>query len=392
MKRVGAAFKFLINWPKTRPHGRSPAMRLPTCLRRPALRLATRLSIGVVLVVLGVTVAIATVVLHMSKEDMRVKIGNAQFSRLTAIASAIDQKFDSRQVLLRTFAESVLAQHFRKASDIQDFLERHRSLKDAFDNVSFIDKDGNLVANLNGAQQIGRINVKDRPYFIDTVATKSAHISQPIRNRLNGLAQVVMTEPILGANGQVDFVMTGSINLQEPNFLGELAHIKFGKSGYMFILNTDGIVIDHPQKDRILQNSKAAGGSNFASQRALEGFEGTTESLGRDGIAALYSYKRVARTNWIVGARFPSSEAFQPIQEIERTAWLGALTMALLSGALALAILRRQLAPLAGIYPILRLGPAWWFHDSPDNSHPFVARHSESPSGQVAEAIPNRAV
>lgn len=26
----------------------------------------------------------------------------------------------------------------------------------------------------------------------------------------------------------------------------------------------------------------------------------------------------------------------------------------------------RELAPLAGVYPLLKLGPAWWFHDSPE--------------------------
>ncbi|PMZ36699.1 glucuronate isomerase, partial [Pseudomonas sp. GW247-3R2A] len=26
----------------------------------------------------------------------------------------------------------------------------------------------------------------------------------------------------------------------------------------------------------------------------------------------------------------------------------------------------RELAPLAGHYPCLKLGPAWWFHDSPE--------------------------
>jgi glucuronate isomerase len=26
----------------------------------------------------------------------------------------------------------------------------------------------------------------------------------------------------------------------------------------------------------------------------------------------------------------------------------------------------RELAPLAGHYPTLKLGPAWWFHDSPE--------------------------
>jgi glucuronate isomerase len=31
----------------------------------------------------------------------------------------------------------------------------------------------------------------------------------------------------------------------------------------------------------------------------------------------------------------------------------------------------RELAPLAGHYPALRLGPAWWFFDSPDGMQRF---------------------
>jgi len=31
----------------------------------------------------------------------------------------------------------------------------------------------------------------------------------------------------------------------------------------------------------------------------------------------------------------------------------------------------RELAPLAGHYPCLRLGPAWWFHDSPEGMMRF---------------------
>ena len=33
--------------------------------------------------------------------------------------------------------------------------------------------------------------------------------------------------------------------------------------------------------------------------------------------------------------------------------------------------LSRELAPLAGVYPALRLGPAWWFHDSPEGMRRF---------------------
>jgi glucuronate isomerase len=38
----------------------------------------------------------------------------------------------------------------------------------------------------------------------------------------------------------------------------------------------------------------------------------------------------------------------------------------------------RELAPLAGHYPILKLGPAWWFHDSPEGMLRFREQVTET--------------
>ena len=38
----------------------------------------------------------------------------------------------------------------------------------------------------------------------------------------------------------------------------------------------------------------------------------------------------------------------------------------------------RELAPLAGHYPCLRLGPAWWFHDSPEGMRRFRQMTTET--------------
>ncbi|MBM3569317.1 MAG: glucuronate isomerase [Alphaproteobacteria bacterium] len=38
----------------------------------------------------------------------------------------------------------------------------------------------------------------------------------------------------------------------------------------------------------------------------------------------------------------------------------------------------RELAPLAGHYPALKLGPAWWFHDSPEGMRRFRQRVTET--------------
>src|SRR5206468_7376514 len=38
----------------------------------------------------------------------------------------------------------------------------------------------------------------------------------------------------------------------------------------------------------------------------------------------------------------------------------------------------RELAPLAGHYPILKLGPSWWFHDSPEGMTRFREQVTET--------------
>jgi glucuronate isomerase len=38
----------------------------------------------------------------------------------------------------------------------------------------------------------------------------------------------------------------------------------------------------------------------------------------------------------------------------------------------------RELAPLAGVYPCLKLGPAWWFHDAPEGMRRFREMTTET--------------
>jgi glucuronate isomerase len=38
----------------------------------------------------------------------------------------------------------------------------------------------------------------------------------------------------------------------------------------------------------------------------------------------------------------------------------------------------RELAPLAGVYPSLKLGPPWWFHDSPEGMRRFREMATET--------------
>jgi len=320
-------------------------MSLPLSLPRFSLR--ARLSAGVVAIVFLTTFGVTAAALYFVKRDMQAAIADEQIERISAIAEAVDQKFLTRRTLLKTFGDSLESHRIASAGELQDLLVQHGALKEAFGNVALVDRDGNLVANLNGAHQIGRVNVKDREYFRRTMAARAGVISAPYWNRVSGLAQIAMTEPVLDREGNVAYVIFASIDLKEQNFLGELANVKFGKTGYMFITNTDGIVIDHPDKSRLLQHVEAGGARNAATQGAMAGAEGTAEAVNRNGVRGLYAFRPIRQTNWVIGAMYPRDEAFARIEKVERFAWAGALLLALVAGALAFLTARSQLAPLS---------------------------------------------
>ena len=84
----------------------------------------------------------------------------------------------------------------------------------------------------------------------------------------DGQPQVAVLQPVLDRTVDLQFVISGAINLKERNLLGELANLKFGTTGYMFILTTDGVVVEHPQKSRILDQFNSEGEDDTETDEA----------------------------------------------------------------------------------------------------------------------------
>ncbi|MGP1683346.1 MAG: cache domain-containing protein, partial [Giesbergeria sp.] len=196
------------------------------------------------LIALASTLGVAAIGFFYVKATTLERISSDQMQRTVAVADAIDQKLITRRILLKTFADSLESVQLRGTAQLQPYLQRHTALREAFDNITLINRSGDGVANYNDPESIGRFNVADRPYFTKTLASDQGVISQPIRSRITGAPQVVMTEPVHDDRGNIVYVINALITLDQPNFLGELKALKFGKTGYVFITNTDGIVID----------------------------------------------------------------------------------------------------------------------------------------------------
>ncbi|RZA29846.1 MAG: diguanylate cyclase, partial [Lysobacteraceae bacterium] len=106
------------------------------------------------------------------------------------------------------------------------------------------------------------------------------------------------------------------------------------------------VVIDHPDQSRLFQHVGSVPGVNLGTERALAGFEGWLEARSKDGGESIYAYKRLRTTGWILAARYPSAEAFAPMDAMRHNAFFSAGGLALAAGLLAWVLIFRLLAPL----------------------------------------------
>jgi diguanylate cyclase (GGDEF)-like protein/PAS domain S-box-containing protein len=307
-------------------------------------RLKSRMTTLVILFVLAATVLVTWGALQLAEGDMKSVIGRQQYVLLSSVAAQIDEQLTVKQMVLAAVADTLPRQAAAPA-DIHRLLENYSALRSEFSNVAVFDSHGEMLTSLFPTSA-PVANVSSRTYFEQTLAQRHALISPPLRGRASGLPVVVLTHPVIDSGGDVQYVVSATIDLMNSDFFHQFSAVNPSKTGFLYIMTTDGILVNHPNKSRLLEHINARPGRNLATEKALAGFEGWTEAANKDGAEGIYSYKRLNTTNWIVAMRYPSAEAFAPLIQMRRQAVLAATAFAAIAGILSWWLIDRLLRPL----------------------------------------------
>ena len=309
-----------------------------------------RLTAVVIAMVLLATSLVAFAALAFAERQMRAIVGEQQIALLSSAAAYIDQDLGAKRALLAAVGEQVSGMGKVSPAALQSAIEHHPSLRDEFFNVIVLDAQGSLAANLRDRRVVGQQNFSKRDYFVNAVKAREGGISPPFKSALSGKPVILVTEPVFDATGKLVWVLGGAIDLQRPRFFGHLESLKSGKTGYLFMLTADGTIVHHPDPARILSNVRQeAGGAVPATLAALSGFEGWTEGVSKRGVLSLLTYKRLNKTDWIIGAVYPVSEAFAPMIAMKKSALFASALVALLSGLIGWLAIRRLLRPMGAL-------------------------------------------
>ena len=322
-------------------------MRLRKLLRRrlPA-SLKARMSVVVFLLVLAAVASLALATLSVAERGMRDVTGRQQYVSLASAAVFIDEELDTKRNVLRAIADSLAASGAHDGAGLQRFLDAQTVLGKEFYTAGVAAADGSLLASMGPVKPQAGMNLKGRPYFDQTLATRRSVISAPLNGSISGMPIVVVTQPVFDAQGAVRHVLAASVNLRQPDFLGRLGALKPGTGGYLYIMTSEGVIVEHPDKSRIMQHIDAHGPISEPTRRAMQGFEGWLTGTTTQGVDALFAYHRIAATGWILASVYPMRDAFAPPHAIRSKILLAAVLLAALAGLAGWRVVLRLLQPL----------------------------------------------
>jgi diguanylate cyclase (GGDEF)-like protein/PAS domain S-box-containing protein len=314
------------------------------------ISLKTRMTMIVSLLMGGMLTLLALLGFRYFENQFRETVEKHQFAIVAAVAEEIDSKLLAAQNQLLAVARGLTAEMLVDGKKAEKYLSGQGAALQTFDNGLFVfSSAGKLMTGTGVESHMKGKDYSFREYYQVTAQSGRPYISKPFFSTQGHAHPIIMlTAPIFGEDRGMTAMLVGSLDLLGENFLARIVDHRIGERGYLYLFNTDRTIILHPERERILRNDVPAGADELFD-RAVEGFEGSGETVNSRGLHSLSSFKRLRSTDWILGANFPQAEAYAPIIDARRYFMIGlaaTLTLAILT---VWFLMRRLTLPLQQI-------------------------------------------
>ena len=196
--------------------------------------------------------------------------------------------------------------------------------------MAVLDREGIVRASSN-VEDIGTMSYEDREYFHESLSGK-LEISKPMKHQSTGGAVFDLTLPIRHKKNIIGVLL---ISLELSQFTKKFIDpVKVGQEGYAYILNKEGVIIAHPDKERILPDSPPPDFTKSLVERKNGFFEYIWE-----GDPKIIGLSPIIKTGWIVCVGADLKDIFKPVVNIRNTiAFVAVLMLSITSFVLWLVV------------------------------------------------------
>ncbi len=282
------------------------------------LSLGSRLTLGGVLIVV-VPLVIIGLFSVMKASDALTELSGEQAAHIaekladmTQIALSeeikLTKELSMEKIATETTARVARGKAEDSATDI-DRLTRHLSdvmkqIGGQYEAIVVANPEGVVFADGDNGELKG-LNVADRDYFKAAKEGK-AGIGTVVKSKKSGNPVVPVCAPVFGEGGE--FVGCIATILKTDFLMEKIVGTRVGKTGYAFMLDSNGRVIAHPSKEFILEMDMKNNKGMEAIVSSMLAHKTGVESYIFEGIPKIAGFAPVKLTGWSVAITQPTDE------------------------------------------------------------------------------------
>ncbi|MBN2297620.1 MAG: Cache 3/Cache 2 fusion domain-containing protein [Deltaproteobacteria bacterium] len=173
-----------------------------------------------------------------------------------------------------------------------------------YEGIMITDARGVVYADGSGGKMKGN-SLENQDYFAQAKQGK-ANIGAAIRSEITGKLVVPVCAPIFKDSKK--FMGCVVVIVQIDYIMNKLANTKIGRTGYAFMIDSQGIIVAHPNPEHILKlDISAQKGMEKIASEMMAGQTGVQEYT-FEGSQKIAGFSPVRITGWSVGATQPKDE------------------------------------------------------------------------------------
>ena len=198
----------------------------------------------------------------------------------------------------------------QELNNANEALKAFKELYTQFPVLSMGSPKGDVIAGTNPAT-IGGTNISQRGYFHEAMQGKTV-LSEPLVSSDTNDKGIIAATPIVCKDGEVIGVLYATVPAKDI-IASTVAGVKFGASGFAFIMDPSYLVVAHPDYSQVQERSyKGSGWAEATFAKTKGSMEYTTDT----GVIRLQSFRQDPLSRWMVVATMDKTEVQDAINEV----------------------------------------------------------------------------
>ncbi|MBM7865951.1 HAMP domain-containing protein [Heliobacterium gestii] len=279
---------------------------------------------------LSMTVAIGSIagIVYMKAKDVFLtQLKQSMMTQSEVVANNIGSWLDDTEKYLETLGLSPI--RTLSPEQVEPYLKSElKRNKDLFALLYGTPDGKSTVATVSPT------NVSDRDYFQKAMKTGKIAMSSPVISKSLGKPVINFNYPIQ-ENGKIIGWAGGGITLDRIS--EQIASYKIGQNGYAFLLDNNGTVIAHPNKElnmkvNYLKDEGVNQPLKDLSKQIVGGEPGVALYRDESNQEHFVAFRPVPGADWSVAVSLPASEVLGPLNAMMATfLWVTLLLLALVA-------------------------------------------------------------